>query len=72
MRGSFVYDDRGGVTTDWVILTAGIIVLGIIVTYSVLGNSHARLVETFDQMNHDVNGGGDQLAALQRSIDAGK
>jgi len=72
MNAFFVHDDRGAVMTDWVALTAGIILLGIIVVYSVLGNSHANLVETFDHMNRDINGGDSQLAALQRSIDANR
>jgi hypothetical protein len=72
MHVFLVGDDRGAVTTDWVALTAGIIVLGIVVTYSVLGNSHAYLIETFDHLNQGVENGNDELAALARSVDIAK
>lgn len=44
-------DDRGGVTIDWVSLSAGILILGIIVVYTVMGNSAGYLMDEFDDLN---------------------
>ena len=64
----FIRADRGAVTTDWVALSAGIIVLGMVVAYSVMGDSHAYLDEKFDLLNEDLAKGRDELANATRDV----
>jgi hypothetical protein len=40
----FLSDDAGAVTIDWVALTAGILLLGILVVYSIFNNGVAPVV----------------------------
>jgi hypothetical protein len=40
----FLADDAGAVTIDWVALTAGILLLGIMVVYAIFNNGVASLV----------------------------
>ena len=40
----FLSDDAGAVTIDWVALTAGILLLGILVVYSIFNNGVSSLV----------------------------
>ena len=40
----FLSDDAGAVTIDWVALTAGILLLGIMVVYAIFNNGVAGLV----------------------------
>ncbi len=40
----FLSDDTGAVTIDWVALTAGILLLGIMVIYAIFNNGVAGLV----------------------------
>ncbi len=40
----FLSDDTGAVTIDWVALTAGILLLGIMVVYAIFNNGVASLV----------------------------
>ncbi len=42
--GEFFRDDTGAVTIDWVALTSGILVLGIIVVYAIYNNGVVTLV----------------------------
>jgi len=41
---NFLSDDAGAVTIDWVALTAGILLLGIMVVYAIFNNGVAALV----------------------------
>ena len=41
----FLSDDTGAVTIDWVALTAGILLLGIMVVYAIFNNGVQSLVE---------------------------
>jgi hypothetical protein len=41
----FLSDDTGAVTIDWVALTAGILLLGIMVVYAIFNNGVAALVQ---------------------------
>ena len=41
---NFLRDDTGAVTIDWVALTAGILLLGIMVVYAIFNNGVASLV----------------------------
>ena len=51
MGREFVADDRGAASTDWVALTAGILILGVIVVISVMSNSSGYLMDEFDELN---------------------
>jgi hypothetical protein len=44
-------DEQGAITLDWVALTSGLILLGIMVVYAVMGNSADNLLGQFDQLN---------------------
>jgi len=49
----FLSDDAGAVTIDWVALTAGILLLGIMVVYAIFNNGVASLV---DNVNSTLSG----------------
>ena len=55
----FLSDDTGAVTIDWVALTAGILLLGIMVVYAIFNNGVAGLVvsinKTLAGVTTDVN-----------------
>jgi Flp pilus assembly pilin Flp len=40
----FLSDDAGAVTIDWVALTAGVLLLGIMVVYAIFNNGVSTLV----------------------------
>ena len=40
----FLSDDAGAVTIDWVALTAGVLLLGILVVYAIFNNGVSHLV----------------------------
>ena len=42
----FLADDAGAVTIDWVALTAGILLLGIMVVYAIFNNGVSTLVSS--------------------------
>ncbi len=44
----FLSDDAGAVTIDWVALTAGILLLGIMVVYAIFNNGVAGLVNSIN------------------------
>ena len=44
----FLSDDTGAVTIDWVALTAGILLLGIMVIYAIFNNGVASLVQNIN------------------------
>ena len=72
MVGLFLREERGAVTTDWVALTAGIVVLGMVVAYAVMGDSHAYLDQKFEVLNEDLEKQQDDLAKVARSINFNK
>ncbi len=52
MRGrAFFRDECGAVTADWVVLTAGILILGMVVAISVMENSGGYLMDEFEVLN---------------------
>jgi len=57
----FLSDDTGAVTIDWVALTAGILLLGIMVVYAIFNNGVATLVQnvnsTLSSLTTDVSVG---------------
>jgi hypothetical protein len=56
----FLSDDAGAVTIDWVALTAGILLLGILVVYSIFNNGVAPVVST---INATLSGVSDLVVA---------
>ena len=52
----FLSDDAGAVTIDWVALTAGILLLGIMVVYAIFNNGVSTLVSN---VNDTLSGIGD-------------
>ena len=44
----FLRDESGAVTIDWVALTAGILLLGIVLVYSIFNNGVATLSSTIN------------------------
>ena len=69
MFNFIVSDDRGAVTTDWVALSAGVIVLGMVVAYSVLGGSHQMVLDSFVALDTEFDSVAVDVAAVGQSID---
>ncbi|HUS53098.1 MAG TPA: hypothetical protein VMY41_03725 [Thermohalobaculum sp.] len=53
----FLSDDAGAVTIDWVALTAGILLLGIMVVYTIFNNGVASLVSNVNSTLSSVSTG---------------
>ncbi len=55
----FLNDDAGAVTIDWVALTAGVLLLGIMVVYAIFNNGVSSLVSnvnsTLSGVSSNVN-----------------
>ena len=49
MIKSFLHDETGAVTIDWVALTAGILLLGIAVVFSIFSNGVTPLVQSINE-----------------------
>ena len=69
MSRLFLNDERGAVTTDWVALAAGILLLAIIVVYSVMENSAGYLLDEFERLNNDYESLAVEVSALGSQID---
>ncbi len=52
---TFVSDDAGAVTIDWVALTAGVLLLGIVVVYAIFNNGVSDLVNRVNSGLSKVN-----------------
>ena len=57
----FLSDDAGAVTIDWVALTAGILLLGIMVVYAIFNNGVSSLVSNVNST----------LSGITTSVDVG-
>ncbi len=53
----FLGDDTGAVTIDWVALTAGILLLGIMVVYAIFNNGVSSLVSNVNSTLKGVSTG---------------
>ena len=53
----FLSDDAGAVTIDWVALTAGILLLGIMVVYAIFNNGVSVLVSSVNSTLTTVSAG---------------
>ncbi len=65
---TLISDDRGAVTTDWVALTAGILLLGIIVVMSVMENSAGYLMSEFEELNERYKEDGVAVSELREDL----
>ena len=68
-------DERGAITVDWITLTAGILLLGTMIVYTVMNDSAGYLMDQFEEMNEryganaiDLSALGDQPCALDDSV----
>lgn len=68
----FANDEQGVVTIDWVALTAGLVLLGVMVVYAVMGNSADGLLNQFDQLNDHFEANAIILADAVKLTDFGK
>jgi hypothetical protein len=57
----FLRDDMGAVTIDWIALTSGILLLGIMVVYAIFNNGVSALVLNIN----------DTLASVATGVDVG-
>ncbi len=64
-----VNDERGAITIDWVTLTAGILLLGIMVVYTIMNNSTGYLMDEFEELNERYAADAIDVTALGRQID---
>jgi len=63
-----VQDERGAVTVDWVALTAGIMVLGVMVVYAIMNDSADHLLDEFDSLHSQYSETATQVVqAVQQS-----
>ena len=69
MHRLFLNDERGAITIDWVALTAGILLLAIIVVFSVMENSAGHLLDEFEQLNTEYETSATEVSALGAQID---
>ena len=60
----FAYDERGAVTVDWVALTAGLLILGIVVVYAVMNNATGQIMDDFDTLNVEIDSLAERVSAL--------
>jgi len=72
MSRLFLNDERGAVTTDWVALSAGILLLGIFVVYAVMENSAGYLLDEFEQLNTEYEARAVEVSALTTPVDLGQ
>ena len=62
-------DERGAVTIDWVTLTAGILLFGIMIVYSVMNDSAGYLMDEFEVLNARYEADAVTVSALGQEID---
>ncbi len=71
MTGRSIWrDEAGAVTTDWVALSAGIVLLGLVVVMSVMGNSGGYLMDEFETLNQEYKEDAVALSELRSDADA--
>ena len=51
----FANDQRGAVSVDWITLTAGILLLGIMIVYTVMNDSAGYLMDEFEALNEQYS-----------------
>ena len=63
----FIADERGAAASDWVVLSAAILLLGLVVSYTVMHDSAGYLMSEFDEMNHEYSTESSAVVALSGS-----
>lgn len=71
MMGDFLREESGAVTADWIVLTAGILLLGLVVTYTVLHDSAGYLMAEFEELNKEYAADSETASALSDAAAAG-
>ncbi len=69
MNRLLLTDERGAVTVDWVTLTAGILLLGIMTVYTVMNDSAGYLMDEFENLNAQYEADAIDVSALGQQID---
>ena len=69
MNRLLLNDERGAVTVDWVTLTAGVLLFGIMVIYTVMNDSAGYLMDEFEVLNARYAADTIDLSALEQQID---
>ena len=69
MNRFLLNDERGAITIDWVTLTAGILLLGIMVVYTVMNDSAGYLMDEFEELNERYEADAIDVSALGQQID---
>jgi hypothetical protein len=69
MNRLLLNDERGAVTIDWVTLTAGILLLGIMIVYSVMNDSAGYLMDEFENLNAQYSADAIDVSAVGQQID---
>ena len=69
MNRLLLNDERGAVTVDWVTLTAGVLLFGIMVIYTVMNDSAGYLMDEFEVLNARYAADAIDVSALDQQID---
>ena len=69
MNRLLLNDERGAVTVDWVTLTAGVLLFGIMVIYTVMNDSAGYLMDEFEVLNARYAADAIDVSALGQQID---
>ena len=69
MNRLLLNDERGAVTVDWVTLTAGVLLFGIMVIYTVMNDSAGYLMDEFEVLNAQYSADAIDVSALDQQID---
>ncbi len=69
MNRLLLNDERGAVTVDWVTLTAGVLLFGIMVIYTVMNDSAGYLMDEFEVLNAQYAADAIDVSALEQQID---
>ena len=64
-----LHDERGAVTIDWVTLTAGILLFGIMIVYTVMNDSAGYLMDEFEDLNARYEADAVTVSALGQQSD---
>ncbi|MGR3715697.1 MAG: pilus assembly protein [Thermohalobaculum sp.] len=69
MNRLLLNDERGAVTVDWVTLTAGVLLFGIMAIYTVMNDSAGYLMDEFEVLNARYAADAIDVSALEQQID---
>ena len=64
---AFLRDESGAVTSDWVVLTAGILLMGSVLVISVMENSSGYLMDEMEVLNEQYAQDAVTVSALDSS-----